>query len=133
MSVSLNTPVGEFFVLREFVQRGTSRVGPYSAAVSTARLCCRVLDPVRRRFGETIITSGYRSREYNEAIGGASQSRHIWDEHDLTPAVDFRCATGSPRQWYDFVDGLLGNTGGLGLYSTHVHVDRRPEEARWTG
>jgi hypothetical protein len=33
-------------------------------------LCSSVLEPLRLRFGAIIITSGFRSKELNERIGG---------------------------------------------------------------
>lgn len=38
-------------------------------------LCENVLEPIRRRFGVTRISSGYRSRELNKAVGGAQIGR----------------------------------------------------------
>lgn len=46
-----------------------------------------VLDPLRERYGKPIrVTSGYRSKEVNERIGGAPTSQHTKGE-----AVDFVC------------------------------------------
>ena len=47
----------------------------------------RVLDPLRERYGKPIrVTSGYRSKEVNERVGGAPTSQHTKGE-----AVDFVC------------------------------------------
>ena len=43
-------------------------------------LCENVLEPIRRRFGVTRISSGYRSRELNKAVGGAPSSQHMRGE-----------------------------------------------------
>lgn len=60
-------------------------------------LCERVLEPVREEFGVTIITSGYRCPELNQAIGGAPESQHIDG-----CAADFRIPNVNPHivaQW----------------------------------
>lgn len=43
-----------------------------------------LLEPIRERFGKITITSGFRSRFVNEAIGGSKTS-----QHSLGEAVDF--------------------------------------------
>lgn len=43
-------------------------------------LCENVLEPIRRRFGVTRISSGYRSLELNKAVGGAPSSQHMSGE-----------------------------------------------------
>ena len=45
-----------------------------------------VVQPVRDHFGITRISSGYRSPELNEAIGGSLRSQHSKGQ-----AVDFEC------------------------------------------
>lgn len=133
MIYSGSTPVGEFFVLREFAQRRPGAVAPDRAAIAIARLCCAALDPVRRRYGRTRINSGYRTRAHNAAVGGATASHHLYDLLPDTPAADFRCASGTPREWAAFLDDLSKGRWGIGVYSTHVHVDRRDDRARWNG
>ena len=41
------------------------------------RLAINVLEPVRARFGQFKVTSGYRSPKVNEAVGGAKNSEHM--------------------------------------------------------
>lgn len=133
MAINESTKIGEYFVLREFRDRRADRAVPDAAVVPLSRLCCVALDPIRRKFGVTTINSAYRTGTSNAAVGGASASKHLYGARPQTPAVDFRCATGSPQQWFDFLDKILGNSGGLGWYDGHCHVDRRTERARWTG
>lgn len=56
-----------------------------------------VAQPIRDYFGPTIITSGYRSPELNEAIGGSSRSQHSKGE-----AVDLEVpgvSTAAVAEW----------------------------------
>jgi len=47
-------------------------------------LCATLLEPIRQKFGPTIVTSGYRSETINKAVGGAAESQHVRGE-----AADF--------------------------------------------
>jgi len=51
------------------------------------RLFEAVIQPVRDNFGPTRITSGFRSFELNEAIGGSQTS-----QHSKAQACDFECS-----------------------------------------
>jgi uncharacterized protein YcbK (DUF882 family) len=91
----------------------------------------RLVELVRERFGPTIITSAYRAPAYNLAVGGARDSRHAHND-----AVDFRCTTGTPREWAVLLRGLRDAgqfAGGIGVYASWVHVDTRGTNADWVG
>ena len=76
--------------------------------------------PIRRH-------SGIRCPGYNSTIPGASPH----SKHRLGMAYDFHMDGVSPRELYDFGEELLGNSGGLGLYSWGIHIDDRPLKGRW--
>lgn len=43
-----------------------------------------ILEPIRRRFGRTMVHSGYRSLELNRALGSSDQSQHRkWQAADF--------------------------------------------------
>ena len=89
----------------------------------------KIMELVRERFGPTTITSAYRDRLYNIAIGGVGDSRHSQND-----AIDFRCRDGSPTQWALFLRGLRDAgqfQGGVGVYASWVHVDTRGSNADW--
>ena len=101
-------------------------------------LCRQYLEPLRKKFGAVHINSGFRTKRYNASIGGASQSFHVYTEHDGNDqAADVTCQRGTPRQWHAFMAGIRARKrngrGGLGLYSSFVHVDIRDYKADWRG
>lgn len=72
----------EHFTLSEFTRSGTAIRHGWDnepddlAYVNLKLLCIHVLEPLRRRFGCIKITSGYRSKEVNTAVGGVEFSQH---------------------------------------------------------
>jgi uncharacterized protein YcbK (DUF882 family) len=101
-------------------------------------LCRTYLEPLRKKYGTVTVNSGYRTASYNARIGGASQSYHIYDQHDGNDqAADITCRKGGPRDWHRTLNWIRQNKrngrGGLGLYSTFCHVDIRDYQADWRG
>lgn len=92
-------------------------------------LCVRYLEPLRARFGPVTIVSGYRHPAYNRRVGGAPNSFHIYLRDRRGAAADISCRDGEPSSWHAWL--LAAGPGGLGKYSTHVHVDNRHGRARW--
>lgn len=82
------------FMLSEFTRSGAAeRLGidntPPEVVVGCLRsLCVNVLEPLRVHYNRPVtILSGYRSKELNRAVGGASTSQHL-----LGQAADFEIA-----------------------------------------
>ena len=88
-----------WFTLKEFVRSNTAaRLGinnnPSEDVKKNIELLVeKILDPLREKFGKPIIvTSGYRCKELNKAVGGAAKSQHMSGE-----AVDIRTVEDSKR------------------------------------
>lgn len=92
-----------------------------------------VLEPLRKKYGEATVNSGYRPRGYNKSIGGAPASHHIYELYNYdAPAADVRFAKGTPAQWAASARAL--RKGGVGQYdrANFVHVDLGPVRS-WQG
>lgn len=123
------------FTLKEMTDSGTARRlnienSPTTAIVENLQaLCLEVLEPVRRRFGRTIISSGYRCPELNEAVGGVSNLQHILGE-----AADIHCpSVEEARRRFDFIRRnldfdqlLLERRHDIGTCWLHVSYVRQP-------
>ncbi|MCQ2978248.1 MAG: D-Ala-D-Ala carboxypeptidase family metallohydrolase [Clostridia bacterium] len=89
-----------------------------------------LLQSVRTHFGKpVIITSAYRTSEYNASIGGSSKSNHV-----KGMAADIQIAGISPVIVGMYLESL--NAGGIGLYAYGAytgfnHVDTRSIKYRW--
>ncbi|MBO8092258.1 MAG: chitosanase [Prosthecochloris sp.] len=91
----------------------------------------KVLDELRSRLGSPVIlNSVYRSPEYNEKIGGVSESQHMEFR-----AADFVVRSSSaPSDWAAVLKQMRAEgvfSGGIGVYNTFVHLDTRGENVDW--
>lgn len=93
-----------------------------------AETMVQAVDEIRRRLGVPVtVTSGLRCIPHNAEVGGVSNSRHLTgDAADITSSL-------SPSQMQAVAEAVLGDTGGIGLYSWGIHVDTREVKARWNG
>ena len=80
------TRLSKNFTLQEFTKSQTAlRHGidntPGDEHLENAKaLFEKVVQPVRDKFGVTVINSGYRGPKLNEAVGGSSRSQHCKGE-----------------------------------------------------
>jgi uncharacterized protein YcbK (DUF882 family) len=127
------------FTVEEFDCRDGTKVQPRD--YNGLEYLCRVyLEPLRKKFGRVTILSGFRTKSHNRAVGGASNSYHVYTIHDGNDqAADVRCERGTPAQWHRTLNSLRrrkrNGRGGLGLYRNQgfVHTDIRDYKADWTG
>lgn len=88
-----------------------------------------VLQKIRSHFGKAVvINSGYRTAKHNKAVGGATYSQHLYGT-----AADIRISGVKPADVAAYAETLLPDSGGIGIYSSFVHVDVRAVKARWKG
>ena len=79
---------------------GLMNVPPQTAVGNLRNLCQKVLEPLRQHLGKPIIvTSGYRSKELNKAVGGVENSQHLVGE-----AADLRIESEKQgREWMAWI------------------------------
>ena len=112
--------ITEHFKLKEFACKN-------SEAVIVSEKLCYVLEAIRAHFGKpVIVTSGYRTPEYNAKVGGAAKSRHM-----LGIAADIQIAGVKPADVAAYARTLMPTYGGIGIYSTFTHIDIRSNVANW--
>jgi hypothetical protein len=122
------------FHVSQFHCRDGTRV-PESAIPGLKRLCDVVLEPLYVRYGGGRVNSGYRTRRYNSAIGGATNSFHTYELRPAYPAADLTFYRGRPADWAATARSCMPRgVGGVGRYdrSNFVHVDMRPYVSSWS-
>ena len=90
----------------------------------------RIADAIRKRIGKPItVNSGLRCKTHNANVGGVSNSQHL---HGT--AADLGCPSGcTPSQMASIAEEIMGETGGIGIYSWGIHIDTRSTKSRWNG
>ena len=90
----------------------------------------KIADEIRSRIGKPIhINSGLRCKTHNANVGGVSNSQHLYGK-----AADLGCPIGcTPTQMASIAEDIMGDTGGIGIYSWGIHIDTRSAKSRWNG
>lgn len=89
----------------------------------------RILDKVREKYGKAFSpNSSIRCKKRNAEVGGVSNSQHLDGI-----AADISVPGVAPKTVAAYLETLLPNTGGIGIYSWGVHVDTRKTKSRWNG
>ena len=104
--------LSENFTLEELTFSETARRKgidntPPDAVVSKLRTLCKtVLQPVRKKYGKSIVvTCGYRCAKLNKLVGGASTSDHIYGN-----AADIRSVSDTKadnKALFDLIIGMM--------------------------
>ncbi|GAA3006747.1 hypothetical protein GCM10019997_22050 [Prevotella corporis] len=92
------------------------------------QLAVKVLEPLRQRVGRVIVTSGYRCRVLNRAVGGVATSQHLCGQAaDIHVTGNEMCRKYARiiRQLTPF-DQLILESAGL-PQKRWIHVSYRPK------
>lgn len=118
-----NKEVSANFKVREF------RCRDGSDAIFVSPELIEVLQKVRTHFGKAVtIRSAYRTPTHNEASNGVEDSQHLYGL-----AADITVKGVTPKKVAAYVETLMPNCGGIGIYGGFTHVDVRSKKARWNG
>ena len=123
-----NTQLSENFCLKEFVVSESHphlalMIVPTIEQANNLHILCQMgLQPIREEYGFVSITSGLRDAALNKAVGGASDSQHLYGE-----AADFICSTLKPESMLDVFTFCVHNLNWQGevfLYKKrgHLHI-----------
>ena len=116
--------ISEHFKVREFAQKDYQCD---KVIVDTELI--DVLEDIRAKFNKpVIVTSGYRTPEYNAKIGGIKNSQHT-----KGTAADIKVSEVPAKSIQKYLKDKYPNKYGIGSYSTFTHIDVRTKKARWRG
>ena len=86
-----------------------------------------LLQNIRDHFGAAVtINSAYRTESYNKKIGGATKSQHV-----NGTAADIVVKGATPLEVAQYVEHIMPDSGGIGVYQSFTHVDVRTSRSRW--
>ena len=109
MPLNRNDHITEHFQWKEFIR--PQDPDPPGEVIGNLKKLCAKLEEVRAMFGAPIrITSGWRTKEHNKEVGGATNSQHLYGKAadiivDWVPPVKVQSRL---KDW----------PGGLGSYPT---------------
>lgn len=118
----------KYFKKQEFACKCGKYCDGYPAEIDMNMV--KIADQIREKIGKPItINSGLRCKTHNSNVGGVSNSQHI-----LGNAADLGCPSGcTPTQMASIAEEIMGDTGGIGIYSWGIHIDTRSTKSRWNG
>ena len=122
----MNTPISAHFTFEELCTTSTGLPNKpnIQALVNLVYLTAYVLEPLRCAMGEPIsISSGYRSKEVNQKVGGVWNSQHTKGQAvDINIKGDYE----KGKKWFKWIkehcqfDQLIWEHNAAGVYWIHV-------------
>lgn len=120
MDTEGNVQIAKHFKVREFACKDGSPV------VFIDEYLVTILDILRNKIGKPIIiTSGYRTPEWNAKCGGAKYSYHM-----RGMAADIRVEGMSAKEIANKLNAIVPNECGIIVYNSWVHFDVRTSKYR---
>lgn len=118
----------KYFKRSEFACKCGKYCNGYPAEIDMKMV--KIADAIRERIRKPIsVNSGLRCKTHNANVGGVSNSQHLYGT-----AADLGCPIGcTPSQMASIAEEIMGNTGGIGIYSWGIHIDTRSTKSRWNG
>lgn len=105
MQLSKNFNLSEFTKSNTAQNKGIDNTPTEIHTKNLKDLCINVLQPLRDELGSIYISSGYRSRDLNSAVGGSSKSQHCKGQ---AADIDMDNRNGaSNRQIFEYIKNNL--------------------------
>ena len=99
MQVTKNFTLEELIESSTARQRGILNQPNHQEIDNLFRLCKELLQPIRDAYGKPIIiTSGFRNKALNKAVGGSSTSMHMQGL-----AADFKASDGNNKALWNLI------------------------------
>lgn len=115
-----NENISKYFKVKEFACKDGSPIVFIDDYLYT------ILDILRNKLGKpVIITSGYRTPEWNKKCNGAKYSYHM-----RGMAADIRVNGMSAREVANKLNAIVPNECGIIVYKSWVHFDVRTDKYR---
>ena len=116
--------ISEHFKVREFAQKDFRCD---KVIVDTELI--DVLEDIRAHFNKpVIVTSGYRTPEYNTKVGSVKNSQHT-----KGTAADIKVSGIPAKEVQEYLKNKYPDKYGIGSYLNFTHIDIRAKKARWRG
>lgn len=98
-----------------------------SDTIYISRSLVLVLQYIRERVkGAVTISSAYRTKTHNKAVGGAANSQHLYGT-----AADIIVPGYTAQNLANIAREVMPTWGGVGLYNWGIHVDVRETKSDW--